>query len=186
MSFLYESIKNYHPVNQQEKADKELMLRYMEENTNYLLRENQTAHFSASLWTVNRERTATLMVYHNIYQSWSWTGGHADGEEDLCAVALREAGEETGLKKIRLISREACSLDILPVWGHWKRGQYVSSHQHLNLTYLLAAPESAAVRIKEDENSGVAWIPLEELKEKVTEREMLPVYEKIIRKWRHF
>ena len=34
------------------------------------------------------------MVYHNIYNSWSWLGGHADGETDLLAVALREVKEE--------------------------------------------------------------------------------------------
>ena len=134
MSFLYESIKNYHPVNQQEKADKELMLRYMEENTNYLLRENQTAHFSASLWTVNRERTATLMVYHNIYNSWSWVGGHADGEEDLRQVALRELQEETGVKGVLLADGEIFSLEILTVNGHIRKGIYVPGHLHFNVT----------------------------------------------------
>ena len=180
-------IREYRPSCEQEERDRQLMLHYIELFPETIgTRQCGIAHMTASSLIFNEDRRKLLMVYHNIYQSWSWTGGHADGEEDLCAVALREAGEETGLKEIRLISREACSLDILPVWGHWKRGQYVSSHQPLNLTYLLAAPESAAVRIKEDENSGVAWIPFEELKEKVTEREMLPVYEKIIRKWRHF
>lgn len=60
-------------------------------------------HFSASVWTVNKERTKTLMVYHNIYNSWSWIGGHADGEEDLCAVAMRELTEETGLRNGKLL-----------------------------------------------------------------------------------
>ena len=58
--------------------DKEQMLRFMDQNPNYLVRENQIAHFTASIWTVNKERTKTLMVYHNIYDSWSWIGGHAN------------------------------------------------------------------------------------------------------------
>ena len=86
---LYEQIKNYNPVNDQERNDKEQMLRFMEQNSDYLSRENQIAHFTTSIWTVNKERTKTLMVYHNLYDSWSWIGGHADGEEDLCAVAMR-------------------------------------------------------------------------------------------------
>lgn len=84
---LLQSIKNYNPTNEQEARDKEQMLRFMAQNIDYLERENQLAHFTASIWTVNKERTKSLMVYHNIYNSWSWIGGHADGCEDLCAVA---------------------------------------------------------------------------------------------------
>ena len=63
---LYEQIQNYNPINEQEMRDKEQMLRFMDQNPNYLVRENQIAHFTASIWTVNKERTKTLMVYHNI------------------------------------------------------------------------------------------------------------------------
>ena len=124
------------------------------------------------------------MVYHNIYRSWSWTGGHADGETDLLLTAMREAKEETGIKEVRPIFCKAQSLDILPVWGHFKRGRYVSSHQHLNLTYFLEADEEEVLKVKADENSGVVWIPLGELAKRVTEREMLPVYEKLIGRMR--
>ena len=95
---LLESIKKFKPLNQQEACDKERMIAYMAKNENCLSRENDTAHFTASMWTVNRERTKTLMVYHNIYNSWSWIGGHADGEEDLRSVAMGELKEETGVK----------------------------------------------------------------------------------------
>ena len=29
---------------------------------------------TASAWVVNPGRTKVLMVYHNIYKSWSWLG----------------------------------------------------------------------------------------------------------------
>ena len=93
---LQREIQNYQPENEQERADRELMLRFMADNPDYLDRANRIAHFTASIWTVNREYTRTLMVYHNIYDSWSWIGGHADGVEDLRSVALRELKEETG------------------------------------------------------------------------------------------
>ncbi|MBR6090778.1 MAG: NUDIX hydrolase, partial [Anaerolineaceae bacterium] len=125
-------------------------------------RENRCVHFTGSSWIVNHDRSKVLMVYHNIYDSWSWTGGHADGETDLLAVALREAREETGIRTVRPVSRDIYSLEILTVDGHEKRGEYVSSHLHLNVTYLLEADENEALERKEDENSAVAWFGLEE------------------------
>ena len=117
---------------------------------------------TASAWTVNKARDKALMVYHNIYQSWSWLGGHADGEADLLAVALREVREESGVRTLRPVTEEIFSLEVLTVDGHWKRGQYVSSHLHLNLTYLLEADEAEALTVLEAENSAVRWFPLEE------------------------
>lgn len=108
-------------MNQQEESDKEQMLHYMMHNTNYLVRENQTAHFTASIWTVNKERTKTLMVYHNIYDSWSWIGGHADGIEDLRSVAMRELQEETGVRNALLVSPDIFSLELLTVNGHMRK-----------------------------------------------------------------
>ena len=93
-----EQTKNYIPVNEQETRDKELILQYMASNSDCLTRENRIAHFTASMWTVNKDRTKTLMVYHNIYDSWSWMGGHADGETDLRSVAEREIREESGIR----------------------------------------------------------------------------------------
>lgn len=110
MTGLYEDIRSYIPLNEQEERDKAQMLQFMDNNPDCLSRENKVAHFTVSIWTVNKARTKTLMVYHNIYNSWSWIGGHADGEEDLRAVALRELQEETGVKGARLASEHIFSL----------------------------------------------------------------------------
>ena len=66
------------------------------------------------------------MIYHNIYRSWAWTGGHADGERDLLAVALREAREESGLETLRVLKDGIFSLETLTVDGHIKRGKLCS------------------------------------------------------------
>ena len=87
----------------------------------------------------------------------AWLGAHADGEEDLLAVALREVREESGVKHARPASENIFSLEVLTVDGHEKRGAYVSSHLHLNVTYLLIADDSDALTVKPDENSGVRW-----------------------------
>lgn len=169
MNNLKEAIWTYLPCNEQEENDRSVMLHLLDAESDLLTRGNRTAHFTASSWLLNREHTKVLMVYHNIYHSWAWTGGHADGEEDLLKVAVREAMEETGVQNIKAVSEEIFSLEILTVDGHIKRGSYVPSHLHLNLTYLLEADEQEVLRVKPDENSGVKWFSLEEALKACTE-----------------
>lgn len=158
---IYDEIKDYLPFNEQEENDRKLMLKFMENNDDFLERSNETAHFTASIWTLNRERTKTLMVYHKIYDSWSWIGGHADGEENLREVAMRELKEETGAGSATLISEDIFSLEILAVQGHFKKGIWIPSHSHLNLTFIAEADENEETRIAEEENSAVKWWDLE-------------------------
>ena len=166
---IVKDIEKYRPCNEQERHDQALILNFLNRNEDAFLRSNRLAHMTASAWIVNPARTKTLMVYHKLYDSWSWTGGHADGETDLLAVALKEAREETGIVHVRPVSGEIFSLEVLTVDGHEKRGEYVSSHLHLNVTYLLEAEESDTLRICKEENSGVAWFTLEEALKASTE-----------------
>ena len=159
---ILEDIAAYTPYNEQESRDRDQILAFLRENENAFLRENRAAHMTASSWIVNRDRTKVLMCYHRIYDSWSWTGGHADGDTDLLHVALKEAAEETGITRVRPVKNEIYSLEILTVDGHEKKGKYVSSHLHLNVTYLLEADEEEQLRVCEEENSGVKWFSLEE------------------------
>ena len=157
-----EAIRNYIPFNEQEAADKELILGFLAKNEDAFYRSNLIAHMTASAWVVNPAHNRVLMVYHKIYDSWSWTGGHADGDEDLARVALREVREETGVRSARLLSPEIFSLESLTVDGHEKHGAYVPSHLHLNVTYLLEADDTDRLTVCEEENSGARWFGLDE------------------------
>lgn len=176
------SIKSYTPCNEQEIKDKEIILKCIEDFKNILTRENEVAHITSSGFIINKAKDKVLMIYHNIYNSWAWTGGHADGEEDLLKVAIREAKEETGIMKVVPLTEEIVSLDILTVVGHIKKGKYVAPHLHLSLAYLLIADENESLKIKPDENSGVKWLPLDEVAIYSNEPYMVKVYEKIIKK----
>ena len=159
-----DDIAAYEPANEQEEVDKQVILSVLGTCENAFSRE-ALAHMACSIWVVSPDCAQTLLVFHNIYGSWSWIGGHADGERDLAAVALRELQEETGVSHARMVPLPAgniYSLEVLTVDGHEKRGMYVGSHLHLNVTYLAVASPDEPIRIKPDENSGVKWVPTED------------------------
>ena len=130
MELLRQQFIAYRPWNEQEERDREELLRRLDSHEDLYTRANTAAHFTASAWVVS---------------------------PDLLAVALREVREESGLTEVRPVSEDLYSLEILTVDGHEKHGRYVSSHLHLNVTYLLEADPSAAIRPKPDENSRVGW-----------------------------
>lgn len=157
---MIKQIEAYEPYNEQEERDKEIILSMLTEaermGEDIFSRENRMAHMTASAWVVNRDRTKVLLAYHNIYNSWAWLGGHTDGERNLLSVAVREVCEESGLTPAHvrpawLISQKGdlsqgsagdiFSLEVLAVDGHFKKGEYISSHLHLNVTYLLESDE---------------------------------------------
>ena len=176
---LSELLKAYVPYNEQESADKAVLSDALARCPDLYDRSNPVLHLTASSWIVNRTRDKVLMIYHNIYDSWAWTGGHADGDRDLCAVALREAKEETGLSSVVPLSTHLFSLETLTVNPHHKRGQYVAAHLHLNVTFLLEADEAEPLRAKPDENSAVAWFALDDAVAACSEPWMRPIYQKL-------
>lgn len=184
---LAEDIMAYQPVNEQEHVDRELILGRLAHDP-HVADRSSLAHLTTSAWTVDAAGERVLLCYHNIYDSWSWVGGHADGELDLAAVAARELAEETGVTRARLVDAGAggiASLEVLTVDGHVKRGHYVGSHLHLNVTYLFVADSSLALRKKPDENSGVRWVALDEVFALSSEPWMCErVYEKLIARTR--
>ena len=172
MKKLITDIEKYIPFNEQEERDKEVILNWLKKDVDVLTRNNFEAHFTSSAWVVSPDYKKVLMVYHNIYNSWSWMGGHADGESDLLKVAIKEVKEESGLKHIEVLSPDIFSLEVLCVDGHEKKGKYIPSHLHLNVTYLLMAEECDELAIKPNENSGVEWIGIDEIDKRVTEEWM--------------
>lgn len=184
MQEIIEEIMAYEPFTEQEAADKKLFLDKLQFQENLLTRENTDYHFSSSAWVINPSYDKVLMVYHNIYQSYSWTGGHADGCGDLLYVAKKELEEETGIHDYQLIHEGLFAFDILPVHEHYKKGQLIKEHYHINTAYLFMAKEDQMLHIKEDENSDVKWIDVAELDQAVTEEEMRPYYHKMMEKTR--
>lgn len=179
---LYEQILYYTPENEQEENDKRLMLKSLTEFDDVLTRDNEIFHFTTSAWVVNKERTKILMIYHNIYNSWSWIGGHADGNSNLLNVVKKEVEEESGITNLKLLENGIFGLSIHAVKPHIKRGKYVSSHLHYDLQYLFEASEENELKIAPNENNNVGWLDISTLSDKVSEEQMKPLYQKLIDK----
>ncbi len=176
-----EQIERFVPENEQEQADKQYFLKWIETFDDILTRENAFAHFSSSAFVVNHNRSKMLVVYHNIFDGWIYPGGHADGEEDLLAVAIREVEEETG-QKVTVLNNQIFGIQANPTKGHIKRGKYISSHTHLDVIYLLEADDQTPLTYREDESKGVKWISLEEATDESIVDFARPVHKKLIKK----
>lgn len=180
---LREQIERYVPFDEREEKDKKYMLKWIDTFSDVLTRENEFGHFTASAFVVNKEKTKMLVVYHNIFDAWIYPGGHADGEEDLLKVAIREVEEETGLK-IKVLDESIFAISASPTIGHIKKEHYISAHTHLDVVYLLEADEEEEVIIREDENKGVKWIPFEEAFGDEMVDFIRPVHKRLVHKLR--
>lgn len=178
---LREKIMKFVPTTEQEARDKAYFLKWIDTFVDVLTRNNDFAHFSSSGFVVNPDRTKMLVVYHNIYDAWIYPGGHADGEEDLLSVAIREVAEETGLD-VNVIQDEIFSLNSLPVMAHIKRGLFIPAHTHLDTVYLLEADDSKDLSYREDESKGVKWVSLNEADSKEMCDFIRPVHKKLVMK----
>lgn len=180
-------IQAYVPKTEQEKKDKSIIYHYASEHPhNVLLRDNEVAHLTSSGFIMNPSLDKVLMIYHKVYQAWGWTGGHMDGDKDLLEVAIKEAKEETGLRKVTPLSMHMMSLDILPVWGHLKGDAYVSAHLHYNASYVLIADEDAPLVVNEKETGGVKWVNADEVELHSDEPDLVTIYKKLIKAARSY
>ena len=158
---IIKKIEEYQPINVQEEKDKKTILDFLNTYDDAFLRSNLLAHVTSSAWVTNKKKDKILMAYHKLYDSWSWLGGHNDGNKDCLEVAIKEVKEEAGVLHVRPIIEDIFSLEVLSVNSHIKHNEYVPTHLHLNLTYLLEADDSDLLFIKDDENSGVSWFDID-------------------------
>jgi len=130
-------------------------IRFVETHADCLLRSQLSGHLTGSARVVDAGRTRTLLTHHRKLDKWLQLGGHADGDPDLLAVALREAQEESGLTRLRPVDQAIFDLD-----RHWipeHRG--VPAHWHFDLRFMIEADPAEPLMVT-SESKDLAWAEL--------------------------
>lgn len=176
-------LSQYRGADEVEEAERLSLLQFMNAFGAFAYdRCNLVGHLSSSSWIVNKDHTKVLFIFHNIFKTWAWVGGHTDKDLDLQYVAVKEMQEETGLKNYRLLTPIPFDLSVLVVHNHYKHGTFVPRHLHYNVVYAFEADEKEFIRMKPDENSGIQWININEIDKFCATERMLPYYQRIVAK----
>lgn len=121
-------------------------------------RERSAGHFTAGAWLVSTDGQRLLMTHHRKLGRWLQLGGHADGERDMAAVALKEAGEESGLEGLEVEGGFIFDLD-----RHWiPERRDVPGHWHYDVRYVVRAGADECFVVG-DESLDLAWRPIRAL-----------------------
>jgi 8-oxo-dGTP pyrophosphatase MutT (NUDIX family) len=119
-------------------------------------------HLTGSAFVISASGDRVLLLHHRKLERWLQPGGHADpGESDGETVALREAREETGIEALALHPSAPRPLDVdvheIPARGS------EPAHEHLDLRYLVLAPDASVPRRAADESNDLRWFRWDEL-----------------------
>ena len=126
-------------------------LELLDDPANPLVRERLEGHFTGGAWLVSADGRRTLLTHHRKLGRWLQLGGHADGDEDMARVALKEAEEESGLSDLSVDG------SIFDLDRHWiPERKDVPGHWHYDIRYVVRANGSEDYVVGE-ESLDLAW-----------------------------
>jgi 8-oxo-dGTP pyrophosphatase MutT (NUDIX family) len=170
-------LKNYNSIFAEEQIFVQQFLKLLE-HPDAFQRHHLPGHITGSSWILDHSQQFVLLVHHGTLNKWLQPGGHADGEDNVLNVALREAQEETGLQRFHILQPEIFDLDIHPIPA---RAGF-PDHLHYDIRFLFEADISEKV-IVSDESHDVAWMSVDTL-EKLTDNN--PSMMRMARKTKRF
>jgi 8-oxo-dGTP pyrophosphatase MutT (NUDIX family) len=121
-------------------------------------RDHLPGHMTGSAWIIDETGAYTLLTHHAKLNRWLQPGGHADGDENILNVALREAVEETGLKNLKLLSDSFFDIDIHTIPAR----QDFPEHLHYDMRFLFQASRTETFTITA-ESHALGWKKLTDL-----------------------
>ena len=145
-------------------------IKFIHENPDCFARTN-SGHITGSTWIVNHNYSHALLTHHKKLNLWLQLGGHAGGDTDIKAVALKEAEEESGITDFKFLMPIIFDIDIHPIPG--------PCTYHYDIRFLLQAPTGASYQVSE-ESHDLRWIAHTKIDSYSKERSVLRMAEKIV------
>ena len=152
------SLQRYHSAFAAERDFVPRFISLLRNFKNCYRRELTTGHITGSAWIVDEAGTQALLVKHKKLNRWLQPGGHADGQEDIRAVAMKEATEETGLRQLQLYHSGIYDFDIHLIPGN----KMAPAHLHYDVRFLFVADVQEQVKLSE-ESHALAWVAMEKI-----------------------
>ena len=153
---LLDLLEAYSPSFPEEILCKTNMLQFIRANKDCFERSLSIGHMTASSWLLNQAGTKALLMHHAKLNLWLQLGGHADGENDLLAVAIKEAKEESGIREIQALSPSIFDIDIHLIPETPKE----KAHYHYDVRFLLQLQTDKDPQ-KNHESKDLLWISKE-------------------------
>jgi 8-oxo-dGTP pyrophosphatase MutT (NUDIX family) len=159
MSDRISGIGSYRPQSERDCAMWQQLDRFCQSEPLAFERDPTTGHVTGSAFVMSADMESVLLTHHRKLDRWLQLGGHCDGIADVAFVALKEAYEESGLSRIRLLSPQVCDVDIHQIPE--RPGE--PAHLHYDVRYLFVA-EAGQIRASA-ESKALAWVPVSQLPE---------------------
>jgi 8-oxo-dGTP pyrophosphatase MutT (NUDIX family) len=159
---LAEALRRHAPADDEEARDRDLILAFVLRHERPFDRAIPEGHLTGSAITVSEDGSRVLLLHHRKLDRWLQPGGHGDpGETTGEEVALREALEESGIRGLVLHEAAPRPLDV-DVHDIPARASE-PAHEHLDLRYLVMAPDGALVAPDLAELSEIRWVAWDEV-----------------------
>lgn len=151
-------LADYVPLDDLERASYERMVTFVQSHPACCERSLAVGHITGAGWLLNAAGDRVLLTHHKELDKWLQLGGHADGDNDVLRVALREAREESGIAGIEPISTDIFDVDVHPIPAH----NGAPAHFHYDVRFLLRTTGDERFEVS-DESHELAWVSPEEL-----------------------
>lgn len=158
---LEDQLALHSPADEEEAEDLGRIRAFVSSHPHPFDRTIHEGHLTASALVVSSDGERVLLLHHAKLQRWLQPGGHGEpGETGGEDIALREALEETGIEGLVLDGTAPRPLDVdihdIPARGN------EPAHEHLDLRYLVLAPEGALFTRCTTETRDMAWVTWDE------------------------
>lgn len=172
-------LRQHQSADANEQAMTQATIHFVEQHPDCFERSLLTGHITGSALIVgpkvgNSGYQQTLLIHHRKLNRWLQPGGHADGDPDVAAVALREAQEETGLTSLKPVTDLIFDVDIHEIPARHE----VPAHLHYDIRFLLEADPTESFGDSE-EITKIQWFSLEEALELINEESIVRMLTKI-------